>query len=630
MCGSTEIDGYAFCLGLHSLNLRYEASSKLQGLIGSAAYLIKRTVFRLKSSGSVGFSLDIRPLGELVDMYHNREATDRRDKIYALLGMSSDGIPTGMSPDYKISWKVLFHRLVKSLVGEQTSVETWEENEIAVIKSMGCVLGEVSSVESAGDWNDTQSVLITLKSAAESLGQGTGWSGHCILHASAKSIQKGDVVCLLQGASRAAIIRLYEDYCAVITITCTPMVDKRTKFDWLDLLRTVTTFPCEFLLVWDWGKPEDGKDYEFLLNSRVPKYKMTELESRLDESARLRQMGRILGDLEKYKEAWNKLRKAIYVHHRASGKELPNSLVAIDNLAVMHRGRGDLGSMLKMAIDLLERRGDYTKITEKGIIQIARSFGHEAIALLLDQRGTEVEITEDVVKAAAENWDSGKEIIALLLDRRGAEVKITENVVKAAAENWDSGKEIIALLLDRCGAEVKITEDVVKAAAENWDSGKEIIALLLDRCGAEVKITEDVVKAAAGNTGWQNAGKEVMALLLDRRGAEVKITEDVVKAAAENECGGKEIIALLLDRCGAEVKITEDVVKAAAGNWHSGKEIIALLLDRRGAEVKITEDVVKAAAKNECGGKEIIALLLDRYSAKVKITENVVKAAVKN
>ncbi|RYP34898.1 hypothetical protein DL768_011032 [Monosporascus sp. mg162] len=88
--------------------------------------------------------------------------------------------------------------------------------------------------------------------------------------------------------------------------------------------------------------------------------------------------------------------------------------------------------------------------------------------------------------------------MALLLDQRGAEVKITEDVVKAAAGNGNNGKEMMALLLDQRGAEVKVTEEVVKAAAGNWSSGEKVMALLLDQRGTEVKITEEVAKAAAG------------------------------------------------------------------------------------------------------------------------------------
>jgi hypothetical protein len=42
-------------------------------------------------------------------MFHTRQASDPRDKVYALLGMSSDNLSkASLQPDYKISWQNLF------------------------------------------------------------------------------------------------------------------------------------------------------------------------------------------------------------------------------------------------------------------------------------------------------------------------------------------------------------------------------------------------------------------------------------------------------------------------------------------------------------------------------------------
>jgi len=238
---------------------------------------------------------------------------------------------------------------------------------------------------------------------------------------------------------------------------------------------------------------------------------------------------------------------------------------------------------------LLDRRGADVQITQEVVVTAARNFnGKEVMTLLLDRRSADIQITQEVVVVAASNEESGKEVIALLLDRRvqimqeavtaivqyfdinivilllnrySVDVQITQEVVVAAAGNFNS-KEVIALLLDRCGVDVQITQEVVVAAAGNFN-GKEVMALLLDRRGADVQITQEVVVAAAGN--YFN-GKDIMTLLLDRRGADVHITQQVVIAAAGNRLHGKDIITLLLDRRGADVQITEEVVKAAAGN----------------------------------------------------------------
>jgi hypothetical protein len=44
------------------------------------------------------------------------------------------------------------------------------------------------------------------------------------------------------------------------------------------------------------------------------------------------------------------------------------------------------------------------------------------MTLLLQQRGEKVKVTEEVVKAAAGNWSSGKELMELLLQQRGAQL----------------------------------------------------------------------------------------------------------------------------------------------------------------------------------------------------------------
>jgi len=60
------------------------------------------------------FSLRIRALGELIEIYCTREATERHDKVFASLGMSSDDpVAAGLSPDYGIPWETLLERLVR-------------------------------------------------------------------------------------------------------------------------------------------------------------------------------------------------------------------------------------------------------------------------------------------------------------------------------------------------------------------------------------------------------------------------------------------------------------------------------------------------------------------------------------
>ncbi|KAH6883985.1 hypothetical protein B0T10DRAFT_368838, partial [Thelonectria olida] len=87
------------------------------------------------------------------------------------------------------------------------------------------------------------------------------------------------------------------------------------------------------------------------------------------------------------------------------------------------------------------------------------------------QRGDDIGITEEVVKAAAGNHGNGKEVMALLLNRRGGGIPIMEEAVSIIAKIFD--EEVMALILDRRGGGISITEEVVKAAARNWSYGAE-------------------------------------------------------------------------------------------------------------------------------------------------------------
>ncbi|UKZ97029.1 uncharacterized protein TrAFT101_011798 [Trichoderma asperellum] len=250
---SMEIDGFAFCTGLNALNLAMH-DSEVQSRIRSVACLIKGASLRPKyvAASSDRFSLDIRPLGTLVDMYHNHKAKDWRDKIYALLGMSSD-IPTDLLPNYNIPWTDLFCRLIHSIVGEQASVQTWDNKQVAVIKQMGCVLGSISSVSSTGDWDDILDVRVRTwaLSTPDWMMSYRDWT----LQASANSIKENDIVCLLQGASKPTIIRLCQDYGVIVAIAVNPRDDS-----WQYGSPQERIFNREFLLAWDWEmSPEEDE-----------------------------------------------------------------------------------------------------------------------------------------------------------------------------------------------------------------------------------------------------------------------------------------------------------------------------------------------------------------------------------
>ena len=555
-------------------------------------------------------------LGELIDMYHNREATRRHDRIYALLGMSSEGpSAAGLLPNYQVSWKELLQRLVGFLLYKEISVETWNEREIAVIKTKGFILGQVSLVESDSARYDRQRVTIAFKNTSRSLEYRREWGDRWILQASAKPIRNSDLVCLLQGASKPTIVRTHKDHFAVIVIAVTPRQDAQTEYRYVERQGSppsMESFSRDFLLAWNWDQSNETLAE---INTLVSEYSMTAS----NKITSLCNVALILQDVEEYEEAGKRLQEIIEAYEGPSTEEHLYTLACMEKLAFTYKKEEQWKNAEDLFLQVIQTRkrvqGMDHPDTLSSITNLASTYvdegrlNAEALGImeyLLNRAKHNVQISEERVVDIAKFF--GKEILTLLLVLKRDDVQITEEVLKAAAENQKYGHEVMALLLDRGGDDIQITEEVLKAVAGSEYGGDKVMTLLLDRRGDDIQITEEVLKAAAGS--WY--GDEVMVLLFNRRWDYIQITEEILKAAAGNRGCGDKVMALLLDQRGGDIQITEEVLKAAAGNRGCGDKVMALLFNRRGDNIQITEEVPKVAAKIRTCGRKVRALLLNR------------------
>ena len=520
MCGSAEMNGYAFCSGLNKLGS--SSYPGLQGLIRSAVYLIRGAIFRPRYAMSLPSRVS---LGELIDMYHNREATRRHDKIYALLGMSSE-VPSaaGLSPNYQVSWKELLLRLVGFLLYKEISVETWNEREIAVIKTKGFILGQVSSVESDSARYDRQHVTIDFKNTSRSSEYRRKWGDRWTLQASAKPIRNGDPVCLLQGASKPTIIRTRKDHFAVIVIAVTPRQGVQTESRHVERqgsLPSMESFSRDFLLAWNW---DESNETLAEINTLVSEYSMTAS----NKITSLYNVALILQDAGEYEETGKRFQEIIEAYEGPSTEEHPYKLACMENPAFIYKKKNQLGKAedlflqviqtrkrvqgvdhldtlssianlasiyvdegrlsakaLEIMEDLLSRAKHSVQILEEEIVLITKSFGKEIVTLLLVLKRDNAQITEEMLKAAAGNPEYGDEVMTLLLNRGGDNIQITEEVLKAAIGNWDYGDKVMTLLLNRRGDDIQITQEVLKVAV-GYRYGDKIIKLLLNQGGDDV------------------------------------------------------------------------------------------------------------------------------------------------
>ncbi|XHG01776.1 hypothetical protein AWENTII_005149 [Aspergillus wentii] len=260
---------------------------------------------------------------------------------------------------------------------------------------------------------------------------------------------------------------------------------------------------------------------------------------------------------------------------------------------------------------VLNRRIDEIMLDEKYVESFARG-KKEAMELLLQKRGEEIQVTEKVLIAAARNTHDAQ-TVRLLLIRREPGTNINKEILISAARNRRKGSEIMNMLLDEFGQDTAIDDEIIQAIAENPDEGLDMMKTLLCRQQAWVGVSEQILDKAAT---WNN--REMLELLVNNaRGSDIAITEKIVCSAAQNNDHAVELMEYLFDLRGHSLPITEDVlVSAATAQYYQSRsdDLLTLILERR-PEMPVTDRLLEAVSPFP----NAIKLLLDRRQDRLPI-----------
>jgi hypothetical protein len=648
ICGATEIDGHAFSTGLDHSGLsdprldylpdtlsesdshselpgpsapnpvsvlvghafpsgsrHYENSAHERPLFGqalTATALVRRAIFRpdFKSSSSKRMTLNISTLGELMSMYNTHQASQRHDKVYALLGMASDDIAdAGLSPDYNVPWEELQRRLFSFLLGAHVSIKTWPEEEQVEIKGKGCVLGRVRAVTKGSNGGQNIDIWFSKWGYPKHEDQDLQLS----LPATANNVRKGDIIYLLEGAPRSMIIRRSGAVFYVIALAASDQIQSEI-------------FPRQITLIWCWGKlpiisqsdsassPTDAKSYWNVVLA------LTDTENGEGAGTAITCLIAMLSATE-IKGHTGALAETEAGHFAFGMQEITQPEV----LDLVHRLDSDT---IKQLLPWIPQE---IRDTEKFLVEIVESHDNEVLAqVLLEERGGKTVITEAVLAAALKSTRCQQEKMLMLLNNSSDKTVVTETLFITAAGTNLCRERTMRLLLDNNNSNALITEAALVAAAKSWN---HTFPILLNYRNDMAEITHAVLVAAAGNR-W-DAPQNMKAILELERDTKLQATESVICAAAGNPYTGLLVLRILCAKLGEEEVefpdgVTQSVLQAAARNsGYDGVEIMELLLDLIEGEIHVTAPVIEAARRNRWQSHSLVRLLCDRSDEALQI-----------
>ncbi|KAK4163129.1 heterokaryon incompatibility protein-domain-containing protein [Cladorrhinum sp. PSN259] len=511
MCGPTMIDGYAFCAGVNALELSYQKYPHLQGLIPPIIYLVQDAVFRPRDEGNnktdpqERFSLQIRPLGELIDMYHTHKATVCFDKVYALLGMCDDNpYAAGLDANYEAAWGDVLQTLVRFCLSENISVGTGDGAEATmVIEAKGHILGEVSSAgedinrdqgqSNGATQHDNQQVRITWKDAPSHFGEK---ETTFTFHASAKAVRKGDVICLLHGARTPTIIRLRGHVSTIIRIAVPPSDDLKKRVD------SVTAFLDNLLLLWDWNTSQSkwhsgGEYWSLISRRRVPTCSIAACQClyNLDKAARLWNIGRLLARIARCEEAVRNFQSAMESYKAGMTAR------SVDNTCLGHGlcREVDEDTLAIMGTQVIDD-STYSMVKKRNQRKRIRSWatlnGYEVVVRLLVDNDVNIKVMGSLRQAllwwAAKN---GHETVLWLLLEKGANIEAVDDSYKKRTLLWlaaKSGHEAVVRLLVDKGADIEASDN--NGRTPLWlavKNGYEAVRWLLVNKGANIEAEDN-------------------------------------------------------------------------------------------------------------------------------------------
>lgn len=264
-CGDAELQTSTFLAGLDALKRLDDW--QIRGRILSFLHLIKSSAIRESLKGQT--HLNIEPLTALVDRFHTHDASNPRDKIYALWGLCSDSRSmTRLQPDYKKSWEILFKDLGKIIFGEHCTIAASKHRQMMFVRTAGYDYGRVERIYGAADgrlWEDTLEIGVIPARASRFLINDHGWTALMTVRVATEQLMENDWVLFLPHASKIVFARPARYYLEIIMTVDSRMAHMRDPYSrrlrpWQSWFYDITEDAKEYPLLWNWEKGSEQNE----------------------------------------------------------------------------------------------------------------------------------------------------------------------------------------------------------------------------------------------------------------------------------------------------------------------------------------------------------------------------------
>jgi hypothetical protein len=674
LCGSAEMQGKMFRKGLIAMNIgKHNQLSVFHGRVRAVMALLDYSSAHKSLKGES--HLDIQPLAELVNMFHAHEATDRRDKIYALLGMCSDHESAkSLKPDYSIGWGRLFEVLGRFMFGPHDVISASRGEEILYISGRGFALGWVSKVSMKGFWSDTQTLQVESFRPDRSFSDTNWWSVRCRLRKSGKEIRKDDIMLLSESSRKVIIARPTTYYLRIIAITDSRSIEieDNNEFNgwksWHPYLKTIKDQPLTLRMVWNWNECDENEaqDVLWLMTLSSPFTCEQQAEKRTRANA-LYDMASLSLHCHHYDIALDLLASITSRDSNASFAEqefirkvqeqqtkaeqyasryqkalrlIPtwqkSKLVACKNrpdeaawhccalLLVLYRWRP---SQL-LCTDYPGPASHWDTYAAKALIQVpdldtlnlaARLYHPEDLNILTSMKQSNKSLSFETVLAVTQNqlFDT-QNFFDVFRSATMQSVELSQLIETLSDVGHIEFNSSLIRCMNLLGNQVTVTASTIEAALRCSRLSKSLLSVLLAAVGDEFLISQEALKIAAAFR--RSAAVEIMTLLLDRAGPRYKISEDILVTVASNTAYSVAFFRLFLQKLDTELAITEPVLHSAMRAGISNISLSILPHLRYLGGVEVADSFIRAAG--EFAFKEHSTVNAEIYEALLVLKED--------